>query len=221
MATSIAIMSAFIPGSRQIQKVHTETSTADPAARGVYQPTMIRTAAIRDSANSTSVSGPGQSRAPEIRAVATASRRISSATPAPRLGNVPKSRCILNSERNATYIAMEVVTALGFLPGSHFVYCAEVKPPAQQDRGGVHNTMRPRQASGYYVGDLQNANEAWPSWRLWLRINRQLSAGSETKIRFPSLSRQVPLVSTGSAVPAGDRNKAPHGAPVFERAVPQ
>src|ERR1700739_2814270 len=100
MATSIAIMSALIPnastrGSRQTQKVHKQTSIADTAARGVYQPTIIRTAAIRDRARTPSVSGPGQSRALEIRAAATASRRISSARPALRLGNVLRSRCIL------------------------------------------------------------------------------------------------------------------------------
>jgi hypothetical protein len=121
MAISIAIMSTFNPGSRQTQKAHKETSTADPAARGVNQPTMIRTAAIRESANSTSVSGPGQSRAPDIRVAATASRRISSATPALRLGNVPKSRCILHSSHNATNIAIKVGTAFGLLRGNHFV----------------------------------------------------------------------------------------------------
>jgi hypothetical protein len=125
MAISIAIMSTFSPsastrGSRQTQKVHKETSTADPAARGVYQPTTIRTAAIRESANSTSVSGLGQSRAPDIRAAATASRRISSATPALRLGNVPKSRCILHSNDNATNIVIKVGTAFGLLRGNHF-----------------------------------------------------------------------------------------------------
>src|ERR1700733_4354708 len=121
MAASIAIMSTFTPGCRQTQKEHRETSAADTAARGVYQPTTIRTAAMRESANSTSVSVPGQSRAPDTRAVATASRRISSAKPAPRLGKVPKIRCMLHSKRNATYIAMEVVTAFGLLAGSHFV----------------------------------------------------------------------------------------------------
>jgi hypothetical protein len=126
MAISIAIMSALIPtastrGSRQTQKVHKETSVADTAARGVYQPTMIRTAAIRESATSTSVSGPGQGRAFEIKAAATASRRTSSAKPALRLGNVPRSRCILHSNDNATNIAIKVGTAFGLLRGSHFV----------------------------------------------------------------------------------------------------
>jgi hypothetical protein len=126
MAASIAIVSVLIPnestqGSRQTQEVHKETSIADTAAMGVYQPTMIRTAAMRDSARSTSVSGPGQSRPLEIRAAATASRRISSATPALRLGNVPRSRCILHSNDNATDIAIKVETAFGLLRGNHFV----------------------------------------------------------------------------------------------------
>src|SRR5215470_18760580 len=126
MATSIAIMSRLIlntstPGWRQTQKVHKETATADVAARGVYQPTMIRTAAMRERAKSTSVSGPGQSRALDIRAAATASRRINSARPALRLGNVPRSRCILHSNDNATNIAIKVGTAFGLLRRSHFV----------------------------------------------------------------------------------------------------
>src|SRR5580658_1708096 len=121
MATSIAIMRAFIPGSRQTHKVHREITTADTAARGVYQPATIRTAAIRESATNTSDVGPGQNRAPDTRAAATASRRISSARPAPRFGNAPKSRCILRSKANATQIAMEVVGAFGLLRGSPFV----------------------------------------------------------------------------------------------------
>src|ERR1700756_2260785 len=126
MATSIAIISALIPiastpGSRQNQKVHKQTATADVAATGVYQPTMIRTAAIRERAKSTSVSGPGQSRALDIRAAATVSRRISSARPALRLGNVVRSRCILHSNDNATNPAIKVGTAFGLLRGNHFV----------------------------------------------------------------------------------------------------
>src|ERR1700722_12555413 len=118
---SALIPNASTPGSRQTQKVHKEIATPDAAARGVYQPTTIRTAAIRESAKSTSVSGPGQSRALDIRAAATASRRISSARPALRLGNVPRSRCILHSNNHATNIAIKVGTALGLLRGSHFV----------------------------------------------------------------------------------------------------
>src|ERR1700684_4372795 len=107
MAISIAIMSTLTPGSRQTQKEHREITAADTAATGAYQPTTIRTAAIRESANSTSVAGPGQSRAPDSRAAATASRKISNAKPAPRLGNVPKSRRML-TKANVTYTAMQV-----------------------------------------------------------------------------------------------------------------
>src|ERR1700728_5179858 len=118
---SALIPNASTPGSRQTQKVNKEIATPDAAARGVYQPTMIRTAAIRERAKSTSVSGPGHSRALEIRAAATASRRISSARPALRLGNVPRSRCILHSNHHGTNVAFEVETAFGPLRGNHFV----------------------------------------------------------------------------------------------------
>jgi hypothetical protein len=118
---SALIRNASTPGSRQTQKVHKETASADVAARRVYQPTMIKTAAIRERAKTTSVSGPGQSRALDISAAATASRRISSAKPALRLGNVPRSRCILHSNDNATKVAIKLGTAFGLLRRSHFV----------------------------------------------------------------------------------------------------
>src|SRR5271156_5566570 len=121
MAISVAIKRAFTPGWRQTQNVQRETSTPDAAAKGVYQPTTISTAAILESANSTSASGPGQNRALDTSAAATVSRRITSATPAPRLGKAPKSRCILHSTNNRTCIDREVRTALGLQGNSPFV----------------------------------------------------------------------------------------------------
>jgi len=54
---------------------------------------------------------------------------------------------------------MEVETALGFLPGSHFVYCAEVEPSAQQDRGGdAHRYASP---ASRRCGTLERAISAW------------------------------------------------------------
>jgi hypothetical protein len=109
-------MRTLIDGSLENRIDPSEIRAANPEASGVNRPTAIKNAATAESAISTVAPRAGQSQTRVTSTMAIARRNRTSANPAPRLGNVPKSLCIFHIQMKCYRICQRNIEPLSDLP---------------------------------------------------------------------------------------------------------